>query len=109
MVLAERFRVQPFGDGQEERPADLAPELRGREHELTLELTTMTRHKETRLQDRFDFIEELFLSALLETDSFGSIAILNKLTVPSRSHEPCSSDELRTYQKGPDGRFRALW
>ena len=109
MVLTERFRIQPFGDGQEERPADLDPELRGREHELTLELTTMTRHKETLLQDRFDFIEELFLSALLETENVGSIAILNKLTVPSRSHEPCSSDELRTSQKGPDGRFRALW
>ena len=47
MVLTERLRVLPLGDGQEERPANLTPELRGRKHELTFELPCVTGLEET--------------------------------------------------------------
>ena len=47
LVLTERLRLLLLGDGQEERPANLTPELRSRKHELTFELTGMTRLEET--------------------------------------------------------------
>ena len=47
MVLAERLGILPLGDGHEERPANLTPELRSRKHELTFEVTCVTRLEET--------------------------------------------------------------
>ena len=47
VVLNGQHIKLPHRDCQEERPADLTPELRSRKHELTFELTCVTRLEET--------------------------------------------------------------